>query len=57
MALIQVITQTNAILAYLARKHGLEGKSDFEKARCDMMLEIAMDFRNAFIKMSYNKDK
>ena len=48
------LTQSNAILRYLARKHGLEGTTNIEKARADMMLENAMDFRNGFVKMAYN---
>jgi len=48
------ITQTNAILRYLGRKYQLEGKTEAEKASCDMMLENAMDFRNGFVRLSYS---
>ena len=52
------ITQTNAILRYLGRKYQLEGKTEAEKARCDMMTENAMDFRNGFVGLSYlSKEK
>merc|ERR1712073_222820 len=47
-------TQTNAILRYLGRKYQLEGKTEVEKASCDMMLENAMDFRNGFVRLSYS---
>jgi len=48
------ITQSNAILRYIARKHDLLGKTEEEKANVDIMLENAMDFRNGFVRMCYN---
>ena len=39
------ITQSNAILRYLGRKYNLEGKTEEEKVRVDIMTENAMDFR------------
>eukprot|EP00745_Piridium_sociabile_P045563 TRINITY_DN987_c0_g1_i2.p1 TRINITY_DN987_c0_g1~~TRINITY_DN987_c0_g1_i2.p1 ORF type:complete len:229 (-),score=64.49 TRINITY_DN987_c0_g1_i2:409-1095(-) len=50
------ITQSNAILRYIARKHNLLGETDEEKANVDMMLENAMDFRNAVVRMAYSPD-
>nr|KAG5711305.1 hypothetical protein BaRGS_006002 [Batillaria attramentaria] len=48
------ITQSNAILRYIARKHGLLGKTEQERVNVDMMLENAMDFRNGVVRMVYN---
>nr|ACD13785.1 glutathione S-transferase mu [Reishia clavigera] len=48
------ITQSNAILRFIAGKHGLLGKTDKEKAYADMMLENAMDFRNGLVRVVYN---
>ena len=42
------ITQSNAILRYLGRKYNLEGKTEEEKVRVDIMTENAMDFRYGF---------
>ena len=48
------ITQSNAILRYLGRKFALDGRSEQDRVRVDMMLDNAMDFRNGFIMLSYN---
>ena len=48
------ITQSNAILRYIARKHDMLGKNDKEKAMVDMMAEESMDMRNAWIGLCYN---
>jgi glutathione S-transferase len=48
------LTQTNAILRHISRKHGLDGKSDAEKDRVDLMENQVMDFRLDFIMLSYN---
>jgi glutathione S-transferase len=48
------ITQSNAILRYLGRKNGLDGKTEVEKVRVDMMADNAMDFRNGFVRLTYN---
>lgn len=50
------ITQSNAILRHIARKHNLMGKTDVEQANVDMMLENAMDFRNGVVRMCYNPE-
>lgn len=48
------ITQSNAILRYLGRKFDLDGKTEADKVKVDMMLDNAMDFRNGFVRLSYN---
>ena len=48
------LTQTNAILRHISRKHGLDGKSDAEKDRVDLMENQVMDFRFDFIMLTYN---
>ena len=48
------ITQSNAILRYLGRKYNLEGKTEQEKVRVDIMTENAMDFRNGFVRLCYS---
>jgi hypothetical protein len=50
------LTQTNAILRHISRKHGLDGKTDAEKDRVDLMENEVMDFRNGFVRLSYNPD-
>ena len=47
------LTQTNAILRYLGRKYDLEGKTETDKGRVDMMLDNAMEFRNGFVGICY----
>merc|ERR1712029_1089233 len=48
------ITQSNAILRYLGRKCDLDGKTEVDKVRVDMMCDNAMDFRNGFVRLYYN---
>jgi len=48
------ITQSNAILRYLGRKFHLDGETDEEKRRVDLMENQAMDFRNGFVRVCYN---
>ena len=50
------ISQTNAILSYIARKNGMEGKTETEKQRIDLMAAQAMDFINGFSRLCYNKE-
>lgn len=50
------ITQSNAILKHIARKHKLDGETDREKAVVDMLLDQAMDLRNGVVRLCYNKD-
>lgn len=50
------VTQSMAILRYLARKHGLEGKTDAEKLRADMTEQQFADFRMNWVRLCYNPD-
>eukprot|EP01098_Paradermamoeba_levis_P002026 TRINITY_DN1235_c0_g1_i1.p1 TRINITY_DN1235_c0_g1~~TRINITY_DN1235_c0_g1_i1.p1 ORF type:complete len:253 (+),score=66.79 TRINITY_DN1235_c0_g1_i1:94-759(+) len=50
------ITQSNAILRHLARKHNLYGKTHEDQARIDMLLDQAMDLRNAFVRVIYGSN-
>uniref|UniRef100_A0A8C3T0V6 Glutathione S-transferase n=1 Tax=Chelydra serpentina TaxID=8475 RepID=A0A8C3T0V6_CHESE len=50
------LTQSNAILRYLARKHKMAGESEEEIQRVDMLENQAMDFRLAFARICYNPD-
>jgi len=47
------ISQTNAILRYIARKHNMCGTTDAERAMVDMLADQVMDFRNGFIVLCY----
>ena len=48
------LTQSNAILRYIARKHDLLGKTEAERIRVDMLAEQSMDFRNGIVRLAYN---
>ena len=50
------ITQSNAIIRHIARKNGLCGKSDEEIDRVDVLENVAMDFRNDFVRICYNSN-
>ncbi|KAM5160091.1 glutathione S-transferase Mu 1 [Callospermophilus lateralis] len=50
------ITQSNAILRYLARKHNLCGETEEEKIRVDILENQVMDVRMHFIMLCYNPD-
>jgi glutathione S-transferase len=50
------ITQSNAIMRYLARKNGLLGKSEEEMVRVDMLTEQCMDFRNGLVGLAYDSN-
>jgi len=50
------LTQSNAILRYIARKNDLVGKTDMEKAMVDMMADQSMDLRNGWVRLCYNPD-
>jgi len=47
------LTQSNAILRHLGRKHNMVGKTEKEKARVDLIASQGMDFRNGFIRLCY----
>ncbi|CAE1296455.1 GST [Acanthosepion pharaonis] len=50
------ITQSNAILRHIARKHNLDGKDEKSKVLVDVMENQAMDFRNGFVRLCYGPD-
>ena len=50
------ITQSNAILRHIARKHDMLGKNDKERAMVDMMADESMDLRNGWVRLCYNPD-
>ncbi|XP_006899379.1 PREDICTED: glutathione S-transferase Mu 1-like isoform X2 [Elephantulus edwardii] len=50
------ITQSNAILRYIARKHNLCGETEEEKIRVDMLESQVMDTRMSLALMCYNPD-
>lgn len=47
------LTQTHAIMRYIARKHNLCGTTDEERYRCDLMTEQCMDLRNGWVRLCY----
>ncbi|XP_054994677.1 glutathione S-transferase Mu 4-like isoform X2 [Sorex araneus] len=50
------ITQSNAILRYLARKHNLCGETEEEKIRVDILENQAMDTANDLARVCYSPD-
>ena len=52
------VTQSNAILRFIARKYNKEllGKTETEMAMADMMAEESMDFRNGWVSLCYHPD-
>ena len=48
------LTQSNAILRYIARKHNLLGKTEAEMIRVDLLAEQSMDFRTGIVRLSYD---
>jgi glutathione S-transferase len=50
------VTQSNAILRYIGRKHKLMGETEAEAVRLDVIENAAMDFRNAAVRLFYNPD-
>lgn len=49
------LAQSNAILRYVARKHGLYGKNDEERALIDMVNDTQEEIRLTYIKMIYQE--
>lgn len=47
------ITQSNAILRYIAQKHALIGKTPLEEAKCLELQDVAMDLRNGTTRIAY----
>nr|XP_020032560.1 glutathione S-transferase Mu 1-like [Castor canadensis] len=50
------ITQSNAILHYIARKHDLCGQTEEEKIRVDIVENQVMDTRMQFFMLCFNPD-
>nr|XP_042135628.1 glutathione S-transferase Mu 3 isoform X2 [Peromyscus maniculatus bairdii] len=50
------ITQSNAILRYIARKHNMCGDTEEEKIRVDIMENQIMDFRMQLVRLCYNSE-
>ncbi|XP_050767253.1 glutathione S-transferase 2-like [Gymnogyps californianus] len=50
------LTQSNAILRYIARKHNMGGETEEEMLRVDMLENQIMDFRMSFARLCYNPD-
>ncbi|XP_041493839.1 glutathione S-transferase Mu 1-like [Microtus oregoni] len=50
------ITQSNAILRYIARKHNLCGETEQERIRADIVENQVMDHRMELIRLCYNPD-
>uniref|UniRef100_A0A8C9PX65 Glutathione S-transferase Mu 4 n=1 Tax=Spermophilus dauricus TaxID=99837 RepID=A0A8C9PX65_SPEDA len=50
------ITQSNAILRYIARKHNLCGETEEEKTRVDILENQAMDTRMQLAMVCYSPD-
>ncbi|XP_050164819.1 glutathione S-transferase 2-like [Myiozetetes cayanensis] len=48
------LTQSNAILRYIARKHNLCGETEQEKQRVDVLENQLMDVRQAFSRLCYD---
>jgi glutathione S-transferase len=49
------LAQSNAILRYLARKHGLYGSTDQEAGLIDMINDQQEDIRSAYVRMIYRE--
>ncbi|KAM8782736.1 glutathione S-transferase Mu 1-like isoform 2-T2 [Rhynchonycteris naso] len=52
----QKVTQSNAILRYIARKHNLCGETEEEKIRMDILENEIMDVRMYNIRICYSPD-
>jgi len=50
-----VLAQSNAIIRYLARKHGLYGKNDVEAAQIDMLNDQQEDLRLSYVRLIYQQ--
>lgn len=47
------LTQSLAIMRYIARKNDLCGKTEDERTQCDMIVQESLDFIMGFIKATY----
>lgn len=50
------ISQSNTIIRYIARKHGLLGKTDEEQLRADLLESEINDFRREYVGMCYSRN-
>ncbi|XP_061435986.1 glutathione S-transferase Mu 1-like [Lethenteron reissneri] len=50
------LTQSNAILRHIARKHGLVGQTEKQQAMVDMLENEAMDIRMRLVYLCYGPD-
>lgn len=50
------LTQSGAIMRYIARKHNLIGTTDSEITRIDFMENEIADFRTGWVRFCYNPD-
>lgn len=50
------ITQSNAIMRYLGRRHNMCGETEEERVRVDMIDHQSVDFRFAFIVLCYSPE-
>lgn len=50
------LTESNAIIRYIARKHGLDGKTEKEKVYIDMMENISLSLYMEFARLAYSPD-
>lgn len=50
------LTESNAIIRYIARKHGLDGKTETERVRIDMMENLSLSLYMEFAKVAYSPD-
>ncbi|CAL4087393.1 unnamed protein product [Meganyctiphanes norvegica] len=47
------ITQSNAIIRHIGRINNMDGKTEAEKVRVDIMENTLMDFRNGWVRLCY----
>ncbi|KAA0198916.1 Glutathione S-Transferase Sigma 3 [Hyalella azteca] len=50
------LTESGAILRYIARQHDLLGKTEEEKYRTDLLECVLNDFRKTFVSLCYGAD-
>ena len=50
------LTESNAIIRYIARKHGLDGKTEKEKVYIDMMENLSLSLYMEFARLAYSPD-
>jgi glutathione S-transferase len=50
------MTESNAILRHIGRKHGLDGKTEEEKVKVDMLEGLSYNFHVDFARICYSPD-